>query len=118
MTQEPPDGYLFVCSPKDFENSPASLRWPDRPAYWSLDPSGSNPLSHKEASSLGFPPIIPGTTVCVSSWDENVYAGLRKFDESKDFDPESQDVAWELGYPLYEVVPGECMQTSCQPQEY
>ncbi|KAF7364404.1 hypothetical protein MSAN_01101100 [Mycena sanguinolenta] len=107
-TQNPPNGYLFVPSPKDFETSPISVRWPDRPAYWSLDPSGSIPLSPEEASRLGFPSITPITQVYASSWDESVYAGIRKFDESKGFVPESQELAKELGYPLYEV----CVQAS------
>ncbi|KAF7342897.1 hypothetical protein MSAN_02006100 [Mycena sanguinolenta] len=102
-TQNPPDGYLFVCSPKEFETGPTSFRWPDRPAYWSLDPCGSKPLSHEEASSLGFPPITPRTRVDAIFWDETVYAGLRKFDGCKRFNPESQDLAKKLGYPLYEV---------------
>ena len=106
-TQNPPDGDLFVCSPKDFETGPMSYRWPHRPAYWSLDPYGANPLSHEDASSLGFPPITLMTDVYASFWDKTVYAGLRKFDECKGFNPESQDVAKELGYPLYEVSDGE-----------
>ncbi|KAJ6456728.1 hypothetical protein C8R45DRAFT_791631, partial [Mycena sanguinolenta] len=98
-----PDGYLFVCSPKHFETNPMSFRWPDCPAYWSLDPSGGNTLSPEEASSLGFPSITRRTRLFRSFWDATAYAGLRKFDECKSFDPESQDVARELGYPLYEV---------------
>jgi hypothetical protein len=37
------------------------------------------------------------------SWDPSVYAGLRKFHQAKDFDPESQDVARHLGHPLYQL---------------
>ncbi|KAF7374291.1 hypothetical protein MSAN_00312300 [Mycena sanguinolenta] len=92
-TPNPPDGYLFICSPKDFETGPMSYQWPHRPAYWSLDSSGDNPLSHEDATSLGFPSIMLWTDVHVLSWDETVYAGLRKFDEGKGFNPESQDVA-------------------------
>ncbi|KAF7364453.1 hypothetical protein MSAN_01106400 [Mycena sanguinolenta] len=106
--QNPPDGYLFLCSPKDFETGPTSFRWPDQPAYWSLNPSGSNPLSDEEAWRLGFPSITRRTRVDTVYWDETVYAGLRKFDECKGFDPESQDLAKELGHPLYEL----CVQTS------
>ncbi|KAF7374295.1 hypothetical protein MSAN_00312700 [Mycena sanguinolenta] len=101
--QNPPDGYLFLCSPKDFETGPMSYRWPHRPAYWSLNSSGDDPLSHEDASSLGFPPITLSTSVDGLSWDETVYTGLRKFDECKGFNPESQDIAKKLGYPLYEV---------------
>ncbi|KAF7364448.1 hypothetical protein MSAN_01105900 [Mycena sanguinolenta] len=100
MTQNPPDGYLFLSLPKDFKTGPMSVRWPDLPAYWSLDPSRGNPLSDEEASSLGFPSITQTTEVYFKSWDETIYAGLRKFDKCKGFDPESQDVAKKLGFPL------------------
>ncbi|KAF7364441.1 hypothetical protein MSAN_01105200 [Mycena sanguinolenta] len=91
------------------ETGPTSFRWPDRPAYWSLNPSGSNPLSHEEASSLGFPTITRKTWVRTTFWDETVYTGLRKFDECKGFDPESQDLAKELGFPLFEVSDGDVL---------
>ncbi|KAJ6492235.1 hypothetical protein C8R45DRAFT_780297, partial [Mycena sanguinolenta] len=77
--------------------------WPDCPAYWSLDPSGINPLSSEEASSRGFPSIKLETEIQVSFWDDSVYAALRKFQEGKGVHPESQDVARDLGYPLYEL---------------
>ncbi|KAJ6474267.1 hypothetical protein C8R45DRAFT_834851 [Mycena sanguinolenta] len=118
-TQNPPDAYLFLCSPEDFRTGPTSFRQPNCPAYWSLDPSGSDPLSQEEASSLGFPSIKLRTTVNALRWDETVYAGLRKFDQCKGFDPEIQDIAKELGYPLYEIcVPGKCMQMSRRLQWY
>ncbi|KAF7375832.1 hypothetical protein MSAN_00473100 [Mycena sanguinolenta] len=104
----PPDGYLFLCSPNDFYSDRTSLRWPRVPAYWSFDPSGRNRLSIDEASSLGFPAIYLSTDVRLASWDASVYSGLRKFHQAKDFDPESQDVARYLGYPLYKLsVPDE-----------
>ncbi|KAF7360818.1 hypothetical protein MSAN_01110800 [Mycena sanguinolenta] len=97
----PPAGYLFLRSPTDFQTDPISF--PGRPAYWSLDPSGSEPLSVEEASSLGFPSMQLTTKVRVVYWDDTIYAGLRKFHEGKGVDPDSQDVARELGYPLYEL---------------
>ncbi|KAJ6460547.1 hypothetical protein C8R45DRAFT_1029373 [Mycena sanguinolenta] len=101
--QNPPDGYLFLSSPMEFKTGPSSFRWPDCPAYWSLDPSGSNPLSAEEASILGFPRIELATEIGGVFWDDAVYAGLRKFHVAKGCDPDSQDVAHELGYPLYEL---------------
>ncbi|KAF7378445.1 hypothetical protein MSAN_00271500 [Mycena sanguinolenta] len=101
--QNPPNGYLFLCSPTDFKIGPNSFRWPDFPAYWSLDPWGKEPLSVEEASTLGFPPIERITEVDGTFWDNAVYAGQRKFHEGKGFDPDSQEVALELGYPLYEL---------------
>ncbi|KAF7342842.1 hypothetical protein MSAN_02000300 [Mycena sanguinolenta] len=103
-TESPPKGYLFLCSPIDFKTGPTSFRWPDYPAYWSLDPSGSNPLSLDEASNLGFPFITIRTEVRWYHWDETVYDGMRKFHHGKGFDPESQDVADYLDCPLYELT--------------
>jgi hypothetical protein len=49
---------------------------------------------------LGFPAINFNIMVEVLSWDANVYDGTRQFHEAKGFDPHSQEVATELGYPL------------------
>ncbi|KAJ7500250.1 hypothetical protein B0H11DRAFT_2275944 [Mycena galericulata] len=98
-----PKSYLFVCPVADFRTGPTTVRWPSCPAYWSLDPSGVERLSADEAERLGFPSIK--FTVCVHghSWDSSVYVGLRKFHQGKGFDPDSQDVARHLGFPLYQL---------------
>ncbi|KAJ6473710.1 hypothetical protein C8R45DRAFT_1011670 [Mycena sanguinolenta] len=101
--RDPPAGYLFLPSLKNFATGPASCRWPAYHAYWSLDPFGSDPLSIDKASNLGFPSIELTTGVNVKSWDDAAYAGLRKFHEGKGVDPDSQDVARGLGYSLYEL---------------
>jgi hypothetical protein len=98
-----PPGYLFVCPAKDLQIGPSSFRLPDCPAYWSLDPSGAERLSTEEAAELGFPSIELTTTIWSRSWDTNVYAALRQFHQGKGFDPDSQDVARHLGYPLYQL---------------
>ncbi|KAJ6454824.1 hypothetical protein C8R45DRAFT_598378 [Mycena sanguinolenta] len=101
--QTPPAAYLFLCSVTEFKTGPNTFRWPAYPAYWCLDPSGENPLTTEEASSLGFPSIQLKAEVRDVFWDDAVYAGARKFYEGKGIDPESQDVARQLGYPLYEL---------------
>ena len=98
-----PDGYLFVCPPEDFQTGEHSLQWPDYPAYWSLDPSGAARLSTEDAKILGFSTLHIETVVSGYSWDNSVYDGLRRFHWGKGFDPESQEVAIHLGYPLYEL---------------
>ncbi|KAF7374214.1 hypothetical protein MSAN_00303600 [Mycena sanguinolenta] len=75
----------------------------DCPAYWSLDPSGTEQLTLDEATSLGFPSVQLSTTIWGKSWDASVYAGLHQFHEGKGFDPNSQGVARHLGHPLYQV---------------
>ncbi|KAJ7728939.1 hypothetical protein DFH07DRAFT_703875, partial [Mycena maculata] len=99
-----PEGYLFVCPSTHFRTGRTSLRWPECPAFWSLDPTGVERLSTDEATNLGFPPIRFTTEVWGRSWDGGVYSGLHKFHWAKGFDPESQDVAEYLGYPLYQVT--------------
>ncbi|KAF7353178.1 hypothetical protein MSAN_01505400 [Mycena sanguinolenta] len=103
-----PGGYLFVCPPQDFRTGTEPhvnvYQWPACPAYWSLDPSGADRLSTEDARILGFPTIHIETTMSGFSRDHSVYKGLRRFHEGKGFDPDSQEVARKLGYPLYEVL--------------
>ncbi|KAJ7927336.1 hypothetical protein B0H13DRAFT_1048751 [Mycena leptocephala] len=103
VSGNPPPGYLFVCPEKDLQIGPSSFRMPDCPAYWSLDPSGAERLSPEEAAELGFPSIRLDTYIVVDKWDADVYAALRQFHLAKGFDPDSQDVARHLGYPLYQL---------------
>ncbi|KAF7349764.1 hypothetical protein MSAN_01703600 [Mycena sanguinolenta] len=98
--RNPPDGYLFLCSPGNFQSGKTSFRWPACPAYWSLDSCGKDRLSTEDASSLGFPSLTLKTRVHGNFWDEAAYAALRKIHEVKGIDPECQDPARELGYSL------------------
>ncbi|KAJ7168934.1 hypothetical protein C8R46DRAFT_995492 [Mycena filopes] len=99
----PPPGNLFLCPPKAFKTGPSTFKWPDCPAYWSLDPSGVDRLSTEDATRLGFPSMKLRTEIGGITWDASVYAGLRQFHEAKGFDPDSQDLARHLGHPLYRV---------------
>jgi hypothetical protein len=98
-----PSGYLFLCPAKDLRTATTSFKWPDCPAYWSLDPAGIERLSTNEATGLGFPSFQLITDVRGWSWDASVYAGLCQFYRGKGFDPDSQDVARHLGQPLYQL---------------
>ncbi|KAJ7160335.1 hypothetical protein C8R46DRAFT_905875 [Mycena filopes] len=99
-------GYLFLCPPAEFQIGAASYRWPESPAYWTLDPTGAHRLSTEEATILGFPEFELDTSISGLSWDTSVYAGLRKFHAAKGFNPDSQDVALHLGEPLYVLTHG------------
>ncbi|KAF7337262.1 Kinase-like protein [Mycena sanguinolenta] len=103
-----PEGYLFVCPPQDFLTSTEPhaplYQWLACPAYWSLDPSGADRLSTEDAKSFGFPAIHIETVVHGLSWDHSIYKGLWRFHKGKGFDPNSREVARQLGYPLYEVL--------------
>ena len=101
--EKPPEGYLFLCPVQHLQPNPGSFQWPESPAYWSTDPFGTERLSTEEATDLGFPSIELTVNVNGHSWDESVYAGLRTFHRAKGFDPDTQDVARHLGYPLYQL---------------
>ncbi|KAJ7184975.1 hypothetical protein C8R46DRAFT_469105, partial [Mycena filopes] len=111
-TENTPPGYLFLCPWTDFQTEPGatSFRWPECPAYWSLDRLGGERLGPGEATRLGFPPIQLETYIWGQSWDATVYAGLRRFYVAKGFNPDTQDVARCLGFPLHQLLPG--MDTS------
>ncbi|KAF8178315.1 hypothetical protein K438DRAFT_1274369 [Mycena galopus ATCC 62051] len=105
-----PLGYLFLCPVAHLQSDSATfLRIPDCPAYWSLDPSGANRLNAEAAQDLGFPNIEFRFNVKVKSWDESVYAGIRKFHEAKGIVPCSEDAVMALGYPL--------VQLSCERED-
>lgn len=98
-----PEGYLFVCPPENFRTGVDSFQWPNCPAYWSHDPSGTARLSTEDAKAFGFPVIHIETRVYGCSWDARVYEGLRRFHRGRGFDPDSQEAAIHLGYPLYKL---------------
>jgi hypothetical protein len=102
-TQDKPSGYLFLCPVNDLQAGTSSFRWPDFPAYWSLDPAGVERLSTDAAIRLGFPSLWLETTLYGDSWPASVYTGLRQFHQSKGFDPDSQDIARHLGDPLFQL---------------
>ncbi|KAJ7664132.1 hypothetical protein B0H17DRAFT_1143791 [Mycena rosella] len=99
-----PAGYLFLCSLEEFQSDePNRYKHPDCAAYWSLDSSGAQRLGTEEAENLGFPSIESTMFVRIQAWDASVYEGLCQFHEGKGFDPCSQEIARELGHPLYQL---------------
>ncbi|KAJ6449986.1 hypothetical protein C8R45DRAFT_1128491 [Mycena sanguinolenta] len=103
-TKDLPPGYLFLCPFAEFETDILGcFERPECPAYWSHDPSGTKGLSAEEARNLGFPDISLEMSVTGLLWDGSVYHGIHQFHGEKGFDPYSQEVAIELGYPLFEI---------------
>ncbi|KAJ6549634.1 hypothetical protein B0H10DRAFT_2128319 [Mycena sp. CBHHK59/15] len=101
-----PRGYLFLCPLEDLQTADGTqFRHADLVAYWSLNPLGIEKLSTEEAENLGFPPLELTMEVPGHCWPEITYSALRQFHQAKGFDPESQDVARHLGYPLYQISP-------------
>ncbi|KAJ6450162.1 hypothetical protein C8R45DRAFT_1043829 [Mycena sanguinolenta] len=100
----PPKAYLFLCPPKDFKlDVPWSVRWPECPAYWSLDPSGAERLTPQDAADLGFPSLLPSSILAGRSWDARVYAGLRQFHQAKGFDPDTDDLVRHLDKGFFQL---------------
>ncbi|KAJ6530177.1 hypothetical protein B0H19DRAFT_480780 [Mycena capillaripes] len=97
-----PSGYLFLCPLVNLQSDKASKSL-EYAAYWSPDPSGATRMNAEQAETAGFPRLRWVVTVEYCRWEENVYAGLRTFHTGKGFDPDSQDLARHLGYPLYKV---------------
>ncbi|KAJ7167383.1 hypothetical protein C8R43DRAFT_173118 [Mycena crocata] len=98
-------GYLFVCPLADLRRDTRTrFGHPDCSVFWSLDPNGVERLRIKETNRLGFPSLSFQMEALLSSWADNVYAGLCQFyREKENFDPHSHDAASHLGYPLYEL---------------
>ncbi|KAJ7617110.1 hypothetical protein FB45DRAFT_933458 [Roridomyces roridus] len=101
--EEPPAGYLFICPASDFQVGPLEFRWPQCPAYWSLDESGEEQLSEEEAHLMGFPDMSFTTDIDGSSWQQSAYTAVAKLHRAKGFDPYTQDVARHLKNPLFRV---------------
>ncbi|KAJ7243266.1 hypothetical protein C8J57DRAFT_1477192 [Mycena rebaudengoi] len=103
--QKPSTGFLFLCPEEHFQITTASFRWPEYPAYWSRDPNGVERLSIVEATLLGFSPLEFKSRTQGFSWDSNVYAGLRRFQEEEGFDPDTPAYAtmWAGDSMLFEV---------------
>jgi hypothetical protein len=100
-SENSPTGYLFLPPTNDLK--PRSFGWPERPAYWSLDPAGLKSLSADEATRLGFPSIQLTTEVCGAFWPASVYIGLGQFHRMKGFDPKGLEVAQHCGHQLYQL---------------
>ncbi|KAF8137801.1 hypothetical protein K438DRAFT_1947137 [Mycena galopus ATCC 62051] len=101
--QSPPNGYPPLCPPEHLQTSKGLFKRTEAYAYWSPDPSGTPRPSLSESINCGFP--TPGLEIRVSvrSWKWGHYHPLHRFHLGKGFDPDSQDVAIQLGYPLYQI---------------
>ncbi|KAJ7057443.1 hypothetical protein C8F01DRAFT_992050 [Mycena amicta] len=96
-----PNGYLFY----DALGLWRPLQKKSSQVFWSLDPLGREQLSWKEAREQGFPKLfIISNNVRTSQWDTSVYQEIHAMHIAKGFNPDSQDVARHLGYPLFELV--------------
>ncbi|KAJ7818705.1 hypothetical protein B0H14DRAFT_2456117 [Mycena olivaceomarginata] len=94
------DGQLTIINPPDAEKY-----------YWSFDPVGLDQLTHEIAEDIGLPTpkfMIVADGLFLEEEDTNL---LREFHAAKGFDPESQDIAIAMRYPLVDI---EAMKRSVQ----
>ncbi|KAJ6601946.1 hypothetical protein DFH09DRAFT_819718, partial [Mycena vulgaris] len=104
VVSEPiPSGYLFLCPVADLRSDLGRFRILGCAAYWSLDPAGLARMSPDEAQQAGFPPVELKMQARWKRWEDSVYTELHQFHAGKGFDPNIQEVARYLGYPLFEL---------------
>jgi hypothetical protein len=86
------DGQFTIMNPHDNEKY-----------YWSFDPTGLDRLTHEMAEDIGLP--TPQFSVEATGWrlGKSTLDMVRKFHAAKGFDPDSQDVAIAMGYPLVDI---------------
>jgi hypothetical protein len=86
------DGQLTVINPPDAEKY-----------YWAFDPAGLDRLTHEIAEDIGLPTpeftIVP-YGLFLPEVETNL---IREFHAAKGFDPESQDIAIAMRYPLVDI---------------
>jgi hypothetical protein len=71
--------------------------------YWSFDLEGLNHLPQDIVDDFALPRVSFSATLLGRQWSQEVYDTISDFHRAKGFDPISQDVALELGYPLVDV---------------
>jgi hypothetical protein len=68
---------------------------------------------------LGFPAIDFNMVVDGLSWDASVYDGICQFQKAKGFNPYSQEVVTELGWPLFQVsCDRDVLPAHSKPRDY
>lgn len=100
------DVYLFLL-PVSLDTSDghlaAHLPAENETYYWSFDRDGSEKLPPDSIEELGLPHVTFQAYAYGRRWDRKVYDTIANFHRTKGFDPYSQDVAIELGYPLLDI---------------
>ncbi|KAJ6578856.1 hypothetical protein DFH09DRAFT_1310824 [Mycena vulgaris] len=86
------DGQLTVDLPPESETY-----------YLSFNPQGIERLSEDTIEQIGLPRLSFEAIVHAIQWPQNHYNLIRECHRAKGFDPDTQDVAIELGYPLVDV---------------
>jgi hypothetical protein len=107
MADSPTDAvYLFLFPPNvDDSGGHLAVHLPPESEryYWSFHPEGIHRLPQDALDELNLPQVTFRAQVYGKCWTHEVYNLIADFHRTKGFDPTSQDVAIELGYPLVDV---------------
>ncbi|KAJ7930773.1 hypothetical protein B0H13DRAFT_2264091 [Mycena leptocephala] len=71
--------------------------------YWAFDPVGLNRLTHETVEDFGLPAVEFSIGLMGRRWEESDYDMIRDFHVAKRFDPDTQDTAIAMGYPLIDI---------------
>jgi hypothetical protein len=100
------DIYLFLFSTEvDNSNGRLAIHLPTESAwyYWSLDPNGLDPIPEDVLDDLSLPEVHFLAMVFCRQWSREKYDAISDFHSAKGFDPDTQDIALKLGYPLVDI---------------
>lgn len=107
MADSPSDDvYLFLFQPTvDNSGGHLAIHLPPESAtyYWAYDPLGLQRLPEEIIDELGLPTVELKVSIWAASWGREYYNVIQKRHSAKGFDPDSQDVAIKLEYPLVDV---------------
>jgi hypothetical protein len=101
------DIYLFLLPTTIYDSECGDLGVPLPPesktCYWSSDPAGDERLPQHALEKFSLPQVKFRVLVYGAQWSQELYDSIAEFHRAKEFEPNSQDVANELGYPLVDV---------------
>ncbi|KAJ7279264.1 hypothetical protein C8J57DRAFT_1302727 [Mycena rebaudengoi] len=104
MADSPTDEvYLFLFPTNVAGHLAVHLPLETETYYWSFDPEGIKHLPQDSLDKFALPSVSFRAQVRGVRWRQEVYDSIATCHHAKGFDPASQDVAIELGYPLLDV---------------
>ncbi|KAJ7279271.1 hypothetical protein C8J57DRAFT_131684 [Mycena rebaudengoi] len=107
MADSPTDEVYLFLFPANVANSRGHLAvhlpLETETYYWSFDPEGTEHLPQDSLDKFALPSVRLRARVAAFHWSQEIYDSIATCHRAKGFDPASQDVAIELGYPLLNV---------------
>ena len=97
------DLYLFLFQPHvNVQDGVVSVEIPHMQDayYWSFWPDGHEPLSAELLDEIVPPQVLLEVCIWGKQWSQQDYQSIGDLIQAKGLDPESSDLAIQLGYPL------------------